>query len=67
VAVEEWHAEQQGRWLDDGRYELRVPYTDPTELAMDILRHGESVEVKGDKSLVGLLRERLKRAAAQYA
>ena len=66
VAVEEWHAEQQGRWLDDGRYELRVPYTEPTELAMDILRHGESVEVRGDKALVGLLRERLKRAAAQY-
>ena len=66
VAVEEWHAQQQGRWLDDGRYELRVPYTDPTELTMDILRHGESVEVRGDKALVGLLRERLKRAVAQY-
>ena len=66
VAVEEWHAQQQGRWLDDGRYELRVPYTDPTELTMDILRHGDSVEVRGDKALVGLLRERLKRAVAQY-
>jgi predicted DNA-binding transcriptional regulator YafY len=66
VAVEEWHGQQQGRWLDDGRYELRVPYTDPTELAMDILRHGESVEVRGDKALVQLLRTRLLRAAAQY-
>ncbi|MGY4831608.1 helix-turn-helix transcriptional regulator [Sphaerotilaceae bacterium SBD11-9] len=67
VAVEEWHARQQGRWLDDGRYELRVPYTEPTELVMDILRHGDSVEVKGDKALVGLLRERLRKAVAQYA
>lgn len=67
VAVEEWHAQQKGRWLADGRYELQVPYVDPTELTMDILRHGDSVEVKGDKALVGLLRERLKRALGQYA
>jgi predicted DNA-binding transcriptional regulator YafY len=67
VAVEEWHAKAQGRWLDDGRYELRVPYTDPTELTMDILRHGDSVEVTGDKPLVAVIAQRLKRAAARYA
>lgn len=66
VAVEEWHAQQKGRWLADGRYELQVPYVDPTELTMDILRHGDSVEVKGDKALVQLLRTRLLKAAAQY-
>lgn len=66
VAVEEWHAQQKGRWLADGRYELQVPYVDPTELTMDILRHGDSVEVKGDKALVALLRERLMKAVAQY-
>jgi predicted DNA-binding transcriptional regulator YafY len=67
VAVEEWHPGQQGRWLADGRYELRVPYSDPTELAMDILRHGESVTVTGDKALAHLIAQRLNRAAAQYA
>jgi predicted DNA-binding transcriptional regulator YafY len=67
VAVEEWHAQQKGRWLSDGRYELQVPYADPTELAMDILRHGDSVEVKGDKSLVALIAQRLKNAEALYA
>ena len=67
VAVEEWHAQQKGRWLSDGRYELQVPYADPTELAMDILRHGDSVEVRGDKSLVSLIAQRLKKAAALYA
>lgn len=29
---EEWHPEQQGRWLPDGRYEMRLPYVDDTEL-----------------------------------
>jgi predicted DNA-binding transcriptional regulator YafY len=67
VAHEEWHAQQKARWLSDGRYELQVPYSDPTELAMDILRHGDSVEVVGDKALVASIGERLRRAAARYA
>jgi len=67
VAHEEWHAQQKSRWLDDGRYELQVPYSDPTELAMDLLRHGDSVQVVGDKALVADIAQRLKRAAALYA
>jgi predicted DNA-binding transcriptional regulator YafY len=67
VANEEWHAQQKARWLADGRYELQVPYTDPTELTMDILRHGDSVEVAGDKALVAAIGQRLRRAAQLYA
>ena len=78
VANEEWHPQQKARWLDgvggevnggvggDGRYELQVPYSDPTELAMDILRHGDSVVVTGDKALVALIGQRLRSAAARY-
>jgi len=67
VANEEWHAQQKARWLPDGRYELQVPYSDPTELTMDILRHGDSVEVLGDKALVAAIAQRLKKAAQLYA
>jgi predicted DNA-binding transcriptional regulator YafY len=67
VANEEWHPQQKARHLADGRYELQVPYTDATELAMDILRHGDSVQVLGDKALAAAIAERLRRAAAQYA
>jgi predicted DNA-binding transcriptional regulator YafY len=67
VAAEEWHPQQQSRWLEDGRYELKVPYTDPTELAMDILRHGDSVVVLGDKTLAASIGQRLKSASALYA
>jgi predicted DNA-binding transcriptional regulator YafY len=66
VANEEWHPEQTARWLDDGRYELKVPFGDPTEIAMDILRHGATVVVTGDKPLVALIRERLAAAGAAY-
>jgi len=66
VGAEEWHPAQRARTLDDGRYELRVPFSDPTELMMDILRHGERVVVEGDAALAAAVRERLHNALARY-
>jgi len=34
VAEEHWYSDQIGYWVDDGRYELQVPYSNPTELLM---------------------------------
>lgn len=66
IADEQWHPAQQLRVLNDGRVELRVPYADPRELAMDILRHGAEVEVLEPKSLRALVAARLRAAAALY-
>lgn len=67
VSREEWHAEQQAEWLPDGRYQLRLPYADATELAMDVLRHGDQVVVLPDSgSLFGLVTGQLHRAAGMY-
>jgi predicted DNA-binding transcriptional regulator YafY len=66
ISREEWHPEQQGRWLDDGRWELRLPYVDDTELLMDVLRHGADVEVVAPAELRTKLQQRLRDAAAQY-
>lgn len=63
---EQWHPEQQGRWLDDGRYELRVPFVGDTELVMDILRQAEQVEVVEPASLRRAVRTRLEAALALY-
>ena len=67
VANEEWHPQQRARWRPDGRYELQVPYSDATELTMDILRHGDSVVVTGDKALAASIQTRLRSALARYA
>ncbi len=75
VANEEWHPHQKARWLDqkpggapgEGRYELQLPYSDPTELTMDILRHGDSVVVTGDKTLAASVKARLRSALERYA
>lgn len=66
VVDEQWHPQEQGRVLADGSYELRVPYRNPTELIMDVLKHGPEVEVLGPKSLREALRERIARMAARY-
>jgi predicted DNA-binding transcriptional regulator YafY len=45
VAAEKWHPDQVGRVLEDGGYELKVPYTDDRELMMDILKFGSDCRV----------------------
>jgi predicted DNA-binding transcriptional regulator YafY len=63
---EEWHPEQVGRSLPDGSFELRLPYVDATELAMDVLRQGAELRVVEPPSLVELVKSRLQAAAALY-
>jgi predicted DNA-binding transcriptional regulator YafY len=63
---EEWHPEQQDRWLDDGCYEMKLPYVDATELVMDVLRQGDEIRVLAPPSLVAQVRQRLQKAAALY-
>lgn len=45
VADESWHPAQQSTWLEDGRFELQIPYGNPTELIRDILRWAPECEV----------------------
>jgi len=66
ISREAWHPQQQGRWLDDGGYELKLPYVDETELVMDVLRQGEQARVLAPPKLVQAVRERLEAGARQY-
>ncbi len=66
VAEEQWHPNQQGRWLDDGSFELRLPYADQRELVMEVLRYGSDVQVAAPVELQQAVRERLELALRQY-
>ena len=63
---EEWHPSQQGRWLADGQFEMRLPYVDETELVMDVLRQGDQVRVLEPADLAQRVQQRLLAAAARY-
>jgi predicted DNA-binding transcriptional regulator YafY len=66
VASEKWHSEQRGEHLEDGRYRLRVPYSDIRELTMDILKYGAEVEVVAPEALRQHVAEQLRKALETY-
>lgn len=66
VADERWHPQQTGTRLPDGAYELRIPYHDPRELVMDILRHGPHVKVVEPAALREAVRAQLAEALSQH-
>lgn len=66
AAEERWHPEQVGAWSEDGRFELRLPYADPTEVVMEVLRFGAEAEVVAPATLRERVADQLSRAASQY-
>ncbi|MFN3715245.1 MAG: helix-turn-helix transcriptional regulator [Thiobacillus sp.] len=66
VAEEIWHPQQEARWLGDGRYELRIPYSDDRELLMDVLKYGADVEVVEPGELREAIKILLVAAVSQY-
>jgi predicted DNA-binding transcriptional regulator YafY len=67
VSHEQWHPLQQVAWLPDGRYQMKLPFNDETELVMDVLRQGEFVEVVAPASLRQAVQRRLTAAAQRYS
>jgi predicted DNA-binding transcriptional regulator YafY len=66
VADEHWHSQQQGQWLTDGRYELKVPYSNSRELLMDVLKYGPDAEVVAPISLREEMKIMLQLAVGAY-
>jgi predicted DNA-binding transcriptional regulator YafY len=62
VAAEMWHPKQRARFEADGCFVLELPYADPRELVMDILRHVPEVEVVGPVGLREVVSEKLREA-----
>ncbi len=67
VADEHWHSQQQGTRLPDGRYELKLPYSNSRELLMDVLRYGADAEVVAPVSLREEMKIMLQLALGAYA
>lgn len=67
VSREQWHPEQEITQRDDGRLEMRLPFADPTELVMDVLRHGAEVEVLAPRDLRKAVANRIALMGGIYA
>lgn len=66
VADEQWHPAQRSRHLGDGRWELIVPYGNPTELIRDILKYGPDAEVVAPPQLRKAVAEKLSESLRKY-
>ena len=66
VADEHWHSQQQDRFLPDGRFERKVPYSAPRELLMDILHYGPDAEIVEPAALRGQMKAMLELAVSNY-
>lgn len=67
VATERWHPRQHSRILSDGSFIMRIPYSDPRELVMDIMRFGQDVEILSPPELREAVKTRLEAALAVYS
>jgi len=66
VVSEKWHPNQNGCILEDGTYELKVPYSDERELIMDIMKHGSHAKVVSPPKLIELIASELNDMKKQY-
>lgn len=64
VSKEQWHPEQRGSFTPNGTYRLCVPFSNPIELTMDIMRHLPEVKVISPESLRKRVREQIEQALA---
>lgn len=51
VADERWHPDQRGAFDETGAWVLELPFSNPRELVMDVLRYGPEAEVLAPESL----------------
>jgi len=66
IKSETWHAEQRSAFSANGEYLLSVPYSDPRELILEIMRFGPDVCVLEPIELRTEIAKRLRAAADQY-
>ena len=66
ISEEQWHPNQVGEFLTDGRYQLDIPYSHERELLMEILKNGADVEVVSPISLRMATQKMLQETLAKY-
>ena len=67
ISDEIWHPDQQGAFEADGSWLLKLPFGNPRELLMDILRYGADVEVLAPDFLLEAVAKEARKTAEVYS
>lgn len=66
VGSERWHPMQSGVVLEDGSYELKIPYSSDPELVMDIMKYGTDCTVVSPPELVEKVAKQFELSSNHY-
>lgn len=66
ISHEKWHPNQLGVFLPDGSYQLKVPFSHPSELIMDILKYGSDVRIIEPPMLIEMVIKSLNMSLMNY-
>jgi predicted DNA-binding transcriptional regulator YafY len=66
VSAETWHGQQVSSFDKDGNYILEFDYNQDPELVMEIMKHGDGVEVIGPAGLKSKVKAELEKALKKY-
>ena len=66
ISKERWHPKQEGQFLEDGSYQLKVPYSKEPELLIDVMKYGPDVEIIEPKDLRKRIQELLIETLKNY-
>ena len=66
VSKEKWHPKQEGQFLDDGSYQLKIPYSKEPELLIDVMKYGPDVQIIEPKDLRKKIQETLIKTLRNY-
>ena len=66
VSAETWHGQQVSSFDKDGNYILEFDYNQDPELVMEIMKHGDGVEVIGPGGLKSKVKAELEKALKKY-
>ncbi len=66
VSKEKWHPKQEGKFIEDGSYELKIPYSKEPELLIDVMKYGPEVEITEPNDLRKKIQETLIKTLKNY-
>jgi predicted DNA-binding transcriptional regulator YafY len=66
ISKEKWHPKQEGQFLEDGSFQLKIPYSKEPELLIDVMKYGPDVEIIEPKDLRKKIQELLIETLKNY-
>ena len=66
VSKEKWHPKQEGQFLEDDSYQLKIPYSKEPELLIDVMKYGPDIEIIEPFELRQKIKDKIEETLLNY-